>query len=172
MSILKMTDLTIHHRDNTIVDNVSLTIQEGEWLALVGESGSGKSVTAAAIGGLLPSELKVVSGNVSLQDQNILRLREKELQKIRGKDIAYIFQDYQGAFTPFITIGQQFDEMLKTHTSMSKTERTEMSLLSLKNVHLPQERVYKSYPFQLSCHCDGNDAKAEIIDCRRTDNGS
>jgi peptide/nickel transport system ATP-binding protein len=150
MSILTITDLTIKHRDHTIVDSVSLTIHEGEWLALVGESGSGKSVTASAIGGLLPSELKVLSGNVFLQDQDLMRLTEKEFQKIRGKDIAYIFQDYQEAFTPFITIGQQFDEMLKTHTSMSKKERKECSLLSLKKVSLPEERVYKSYPFQLS----------------------
>lgn len=150
MTILKITDLTIEHQGNTIVNHVNLAIHEGEWLALVGESGSGKSVTASAIGSLLPDELKVLSGSILLQNQDVSRLTEKELQKIRGKEISYIFQDYQGAFTPFITIGKQFDEMLKAHTSMSKKERKEYSLLSLKNVHLPEERVYKSYPFQLS----------------------
>lgn len=150
MAILTIKDLIIQHQDNTIVNNVNLTIHEGEWLALVGESGSGKSVTAAAIGSLLPDELKVQAGSILLQRQDIVRLTEKELQNIRGKDISYIFQDYQGAFTPFITIGKQFDEMLSAHTSMSKKERKEYSLLSLKNVQLPEAKVYKSYPFQLS----------------------
>ncbi|MFP3121923.1 ABC transporter ATP-binding protein [Ectobacillus funiculus] len=150
MAILTIKELTIQHQDNTIVNNVSLTIHEGEWLALVGESGSGKSVTASAIGGLLPDGLEVRLGSILLQNLAVSMLTEKELQNIRGKDISYIFQDYQGAFTPFITIGKQFDEMLKTHTSMSRKERKEYSLLSLKNVQLPEERVYKSYPFQLS----------------------
>lgn len=87
---------------------------------------------------------------MSADGQVLTITTEKELQNICGKDISYIFQDYQGAFTPFITIGKQFDEMLKTHTSMSRKERKEYSLLSLKNVQLPEERVYKSYPFQLS----------------------
>ncbi|PLR85793.1 MULTISPECIES: ABC transporter ATP-binding protein [Bacillus] len=150
MNILTIKDLTVKHRDSTILDQVNLTVQEGEWLALVGESGSGKSVMASAIGGLLPSELMVLSGKIFLDDQEITRFSEKEFQKIRGKEIAYIFQDYQGAFTPFMTIGKQFDEMLKTHTGMSKNERKECALLSLKNVHLSEKRVYKSYPFQLS----------------------
>lgn len=150
MAILTIQDLTIQHQDNTIVNNVNLTIHEGEWLALVGESGSGKSVTASAIGRLLPKELRIQSGSIILQKEDIARVTEKQLQQIRGKEISYVFQDYQGAFTPFITIGKQFDEMLKTHTNMSKKERKEYSLLSLKHVQLPEEKVYKSYPFQLS----------------------
>lgn len=150
MSVLKITDLEITHRKTTLVKNVNLTIRRGEWFALVGESGSGKSITAASVGGLLPSELTITSGKICFQEIDLMRLSEKEFQNVRGREIAYIFQDYQGAFTPFITIGKQFDEMLKTHTSLSKKERVELSLLTLKNVALPEERVYKSYPFQLS----------------------
>ncbi len=150
MSILTIQDLTIKHQDELVIHNVQLTIGEGDWLALVGESGSGKSVTASAIGGLLPSGLTASTGNVLLHGQDLLKLKEKELQRIRGKGIAYVFQDYQGAFTPFITVGKQFDEVLKTHTDMSKKERKECSLHALKSVRLPEERVYKSYPFQLS----------------------
>lgn len=150
MSILTIIDLTIHSGNGIIVDGVNLTVQAGEWLALVGESGSGKSVTASAIGGLLPPQLTCVSGEIHLEGVNLMEKTEKEFQRVRGKDISYIFQDYQGAFTPFYTIGKQMDEMVRTHTNLSKAERKEHSYLSLKQVGLPEERVYKSYPFQLS----------------------
>lgn len=150
MTILNVSGLTVQHRGGTIVDNISFTIGKGEWLALVGESGSGKSVTASAIGGLLQTGLSVSAGEILLDGINVRTLKEKELQPLRGKDIAYVFQDYQGAFTPFIRVGKQFDEMLRTHTDMSKSERKECALHALKNVRLPEERVYASYPFQLS----------------------
>ncbi|RFU69424.1 ABC transporter ATP-binding protein [Peribacillus saganii] len=150
MSVLTISSLTIKHREETLVQNIRLSVNEGDWLALVGESGSGKSVTASSIGGLLPRELIISSGRIHFGEANLLDLKEKEWQNYRGKVISYIFQDYQGAFTPFMTIGAHFDEMLKTHTNNSKQQRKERALETLKNVNLPEERVYKSYPFQLS----------------------
>lgn len=150
MTALKIKDLTIKHKESTIVNNVSFSINEGEWLALVGESGSGKTVTGLAIGGLLPSELSTHSGAVIFQEVNLRGLAERKLRKIRGKDISYIFQDYQGAFTPFIKVGKQFDEILKTHTSLPAKERKELSLEVLNQVKLPSNRVYNLYPFQMS----------------------
>jgi peptide/nickel transport system ATP-binding protein len=150
MSVLTISNLTIKHREETLVQNIGLSVKEGDWLALVGESGSGKSVTASSIGGLLPRDLIILSGSIHLGDVNLTNLKEKEWRNFRGKAISYIFQDYQGAFTPFMTIGAQFDEMLKTHSNDSKQLRKERALDSLNNVNLPGERVYKSYPFQLS----------------------
>ncbi len=150
MSVLTISNLTIKHREETLVQNIRLSINEGDWLALVGESGSGKSVTASSIGGLLPRELIISSGSIHLGDVNLSNLKEKEWRTYRGKAISYIFQDYQGAFTPFMTIGAQFDEMLKTHSNDPKQQRKVRALESLKMVNLPEERVYKSYPFQLS----------------------
>ncbi|UOE57795.1 ABC transporter ATP-binding protein [Cytobacillus oceanisediminis] len=150
MSVLRISNLAIKHGEEYLVRNIGLSIQEGDWLALIGESGSGKSITASSIGGLLPRDLSISSGSIHIGDVNLADLKEKERRTYRGKVISYIFQDYQGAFTPFMTIGAQFDEMLKTHTKDSKQQRKVRVLESLRNVNLPEERVYKSYPFQLS----------------------
>jgi peptide/nickel transport system ATP-binding protein len=150
MSILTIENLQITSRDETIIHDVSLSISQGEWFALVGESGSGKSVTSSAIGGILPKSLNIQSGNIYFEHSNLIGKNEKELQKIRGNEISYIFQDYEGAFAPFLTIGRQFDETLKIHTSLSKKERIRLSLQALNEVNLSEKRVYDSYPFQLS----------------------
>ncbi|MBT2689418.1 ABC transporter ATP-binding protein [Bacillus sp. ISL-47] len=150
MSVLTISNLTIKHREETLVQNIGLSINEGDWVALVGESGSGKSVTASSIGGLLPRELIISSGSIHHGGVNLSSLKEKEWRTYRGKAISYIFQDYQGAFTPFMTIGAQFDEMLRTHLNDSKQLRKSRALECLNNVNLPGERVYQSYPFQLS----------------------
>ncbi|WLR54935.1 ABC transporter ATP-binding protein [Mesobacillus subterraneus] len=150
MAILEINNLTIKHEDTALVNQVNISIGEGEWCALVGESGSGKSITASSIGGILPKELKVVSGSISYCGTNLTNHTEKEYRKIRGKEISYVFQDYQGAFTPFIKIGKQMDELLITHTPLSKQARKEASLSIFNEVNLPAERVYNSYPFQLS----------------------
>lgn len=150
MSVLVLNDLSIHHNNEAIVQHVNLTIKQGEWFALVGESGSGKSVTASAIGRILPKSLKVQTGAVYLADEELLSLSENEMQDLRGNKISYVFQDYEGAFAPFLTIGKQFDETLKTHTDMQKKERKAISLQALRDVSLPENRTYESYPFQLS----------------------
>ncbi|MCM3765620.1 ABC transporter ATP-binding protein [Neobacillus niacini] len=150
MAILTIDHLTINHEDTILVNQVNFSIAEGEWLALVGESGSGKSITASSIGGILPKELKIVSGRISFNGADLSNMTEKEYRRIRGKEISYVFQDYQGAFTPFIKLGNQIDELLKTHTTLSKKERKKAALSILKDVNLFDERIYNSYPFQLS----------------------
>jgi peptide/nickel transport system ATP-binding protein len=92
----------------------------------------------------------VERGSILFEQQEITGLADKRLRQYRGNQISYIFQDYQGAFTPFITIGRQIDEMVKTHTKLPKAKRREIILDSLKNVQLPEKRVFESYPFQLS----------------------
>jgi ABC-type dipeptide/oligopeptide/nickel transport system ATPase component len=144
-----MNELSIYHKQRSIVYRVSLALARGEWHAVAGESGSGKSVTALSIAGLLPKQL-TAEGSIFYEGSNLLDQSNKQLRQLRGKSISYIFQDYQGSFTPFMTIGSQFDEMLCAHTNLPKKERREKALLSLEEVGLPPERTLSSYPFQLS----------------------
>lgn len=133
-----------------LVQDVNLSIYPGEMLGLVGESGSGKSVTASAVLGLLPKPLQVTSGGIYLNGMNVGALSEKERRRLRGKEIAYMFQNYQGSFTPFFKIGKQLVEAIRSHEQISFKEAKETAIEWLHRVQLPADRVYGSYPFQLS----------------------
>lgn len=146
--ILSIEQLSIMSKEKNIVDHVSLSINEGEWFALVGQSGSGKSLLSQAIGQMISPNLKV-KGKIFFKGEDLLILRQKEMKNIRGRKISYIFQDYQGSFTPFRTIGQHLDEYQKTHGIDDKKERLQHSLNALESVGL-DHTLYKSYPFQLS----------------------
>ncbi|HWR39978.1 MAG TPA: ABC transporter ATP-binding protein [Patescibacteria group bacterium] len=150
MALLDVKELSVEYRGIPLVSEVSFRIQRGEWFSLVGESGSGKSVTSSAIGGLLPGGLRVAGGEIRLQEQDMRSVSACQLRKMRGKNLSYVFQDYQNAFTPFIRIGKQLDEMVQRHESLQRDERRRLILESLTEVGLDAERVYSSYPFQLS----------------------
>jgi peptide/nickel transport system ATP-binding protein len=150
MSLLTVCDLHIYFRNKPIVKNINFTVRPGEWFTLIGESGSGKSITASAIGGLLPKEMMIAAGRILFDNKDITHLSNKEFQKLRGKEISYVFQDYQSSFTPFIKVGKQMDEMIQAHCSFAKKERREIAFQALEDVQLPAKRVYDSYPFQLS----------------------
>lgn len=152
--VLELEDLNIcvqqgksHH---LLVRDLSLTIHPGETLALVGESGSGKSLTASAVLGLLSPSVHVSAGQIFFQGEDILTWPEKKKRQLRGKQMGFVFQDYQGSFTPFIKIGKQFVETLRAHREMSKEEAKEETMVWLDQVGLPAERVFNSYPFHLS----------------------
>ncbi|WP_226002132.1 ABC transporter ATP-binding protein [Paenibacillus sp. BJ-4] len=147
--MLSIEGLTIRANAKTIVDQLELTIRPGEWFALAGESGSGKSMTAFAIGGLLPSSL-TTDGVIDWKGNNLLTLSTKQRRSLLGNEISYIFQDYHGAFTPFLRIGSQLDELMHAHGSADRNERKQHCIEVLERVQLPAERVYGSYPFQLS----------------------
>ncbi|WP_138751306.1 ABC transporter ATP-binding protein [Paenibacillus sinopodophylli] len=147
--MLSIHNLIVDSSRDKLVRGISLELQAGGWLALAGESGSGKSLTAASIGGLLSKELKQ-SGIISWQGTDLADLSPSRKRQFLGKEISYIFQDYQGAFTPFMTIGKQLDEQLLTHTALNRTQRRVLSIEALVNVSLSGERVYGSYPSELS----------------------
>ncbi|MBE6400441.1 MAG: ABC transporter ATP-binding protein [Verrucomicrobia bacterium] len=126
--ILEVRDLCVDFcsRGNVLqaVKNVSFDLNRGEILAVVGESGSGKSVTSQSLVGLLPGEpLCRVRGSVKLEGREILGLPERELRKIRGREIAYIFQDPMSSLNPVYTIGWQIEEALRFHVPALKTAR-------------------------------------------------
>ena len=159
MSLLDIKHLSVSffNRENMefqAVKDVSLKLQEGEILGIVGESGSGKSVTALSILGLLPYP-KAVHGDKSsiiFQNQELIRLNDKDFQKIRGGDIAFIFQEPMSSLNPLHTIGKQIAESLTLHQpNLSKTEIDKKVLELLQAVKIPQpESKINAYPFELS----------------------
>lgn len=136
----------------TIVSDVSLEVYPGETVCVVGESGSGKSVSSFAVMGLLPKDiLKISSGQVFLNGSEISNLSEAQLRKLRGAQMAMVFQEPMTALNPVQKVGRQIEEVLRLHTPLERSARKARVLEMLKAVHLPDpERIYGSYPHQLS----------------------
>ncbi|WP_413375586.1 ATP-binding cassette domain-containing protein [Alkalihalobacillus sp. 1P02AB] len=150
MTILELNGLTIESNEKLIINNVHLHLERGQWHSIIGESGSGKSVTAVAIGRMLPQSLKIKSGKILLEGRNMKTFPAEEMRCIRGHRISYIFQGYTSSFVPFLKIEKQCEDMLKAHTNLTKRERKILMLNAFKELNLPAETVLKSYPCQLS----------------------
>ncbi len=134
-----------------VIHDVSFELAENEILGIVGESGSGKSVTSLAIMGLLAKKNSFVTGTLEFQGQNILNLKEKEFQKLRGNQISMIFQEPMSALNPSLTCGFQVAEILKNHTSLSSSEVKKETIQLFEKVKLPRPKeMYNSYPHQIS----------------------
>ncbi|MBO4887273.1 MAG: ABC transporter ATP-binding protein [Firmicutes bacterium] len=133
------------------LNDVSLFLDEGEVLGVVGESGSGKSVTASAIMGITADPGRIVSGKVIFNGHDIGSLDEKELRKIRGKEVSMIFQDPMTSLNPVYTVGNQIEEAILLHTEKNKQEAKEraIELLRLVGINEPEKRI-KQYPHELS----------------------
>lgn len=133
------------------IRDVSFDLYEGETLAIVGESGSGKSVTTRSIMGLLANNANVEGGQILFNGSDILKKSEKAMQKIRGKEIAMIFQDPMTSLDPTMTIGKQVAEALLNHTKVSQKDAAIKALELLKLVGIPNaEKRMKNYPHQFS----------------------
>lgn len=156
-NILEVNDLetTFFTDDGNIsaVDHISFSIREGEILAIVGESGCGKSVTSLSIMGLVPNPPgKITSGEILLEGRDLTKLSEKEMRRIRGNDVAMIFQEPMTSLNPLFTIGNQLIEAISIHNKKwSKKETTKKAIEIMKLVGLPRaEELIKEYPHQLS----------------------
>ena len=133
------------------VNGVSFDIAPGETLGIVGESGCGKSVTSLAMLGLLPRAGKVRTGKAVYQGRDLVQLPDRELRRIRGKEIAMIFQDPMTSMNPVLTVGRQLREALETHFGMKKREAQERAIELLDRVGIPSARSrIKDYPHQFS----------------------
>ena len=134
------------------IQGVNFEVYKGETLAIVGESGSGKSVTTKSIMRLLPkSSTEYKNGEILFGGKDLLKISEKEMQKVRGKDISMIFQDPMTSLNPTMTIGNQIMEPLLKHQKLSKTDARKKSIELLTLVGMPKpEMRMKQYPHQFS----------------------
>lgn len=179
--MLKVENLSIHFEDRSekeeVVKNVSFTVKNGDILGIVGESGSGKTMTALTIAGLLKKHAILDEGKVWLDETDLLRLSEKEMRGIQGKDVSMIFQEPMTALNPTMKIGKQVEEALVLHSrkmkrgcaklfqresgqadhgtagepKMTKSKRRELALQALAEVELENpEQLYEKYPYELS----------------------
>jgi len=153
--LLEVEDLRIEFAtpEGTIraVDGVSFHVEEGETLGLVGESGCGKSVTALALLRLIAPPGRIAGGKIRYRGRDLLSLSEPEIRKIRGKEIALIFQEPVAALNPVFTVGSQIAEAIRVHNKMPKREALAEAVRLLKLVQIPDpERRIHEYPHQLS----------------------
>lgn len=133
------------------LNGVDLEVAGGETLGLVGESGSGKTVTALSVLRLIQFPGKIVEGQIEFQGRDILRLSEPEMRRIRGNEIAMIFQEPMTSLNPLYTIGNQIEEVLKLHSGLKRKELRGRTVELLKLVKIPRaEEIVNEYPHQLS----------------------
>jgi len=154
MPLLTIDSLAVDYRTSrgTIraVKDVSFSLEKGEKLGLAGESGSGKSTLGLSLMRLVPYPGIVVKGCVKIDGKDLLKLQESEMQSVRGRKIAYIFQDPMTSLNPVRRIGDHFVELIRTHESNIRKEKAfERARDILKNLGIPPERV-NDYPHQFS----------------------
>ncbi len=154
MSFLSIDNLKVDYvTDDGIVhalNGVSLELVQGETLGLVGETGAGKTTMAKCIMGILPKRTgKIRSGEITFEEKNLLKCSEKELQSIRGAQIAMIFQDPMTSLNPVLTVGEQIAEAVENHEHCGKARAMERAEEMLELVGIPAERVHE-YPHQFS----------------------
>jgi len=149
------------------VDGVDIDVNEGETLGLVGESGSGKSVTALSIINIVPSPGKIVEGKIIYKGENLLEKTENDLQKIRGKEIGYIFQDPATSLNPVFNIASQLMEVIKRHQNVTKKEALEKAIELFRLVEIPDPEIkIWNYPHQLSGGMKQRMAVARALSCQ------
>ncbi len=152
--VLEVEDLSVEfHTPSGVVHAVShasFKLKAGETLGIVGESGSGKSVTANSIMRLLP-DTACVTGKILFKGQDILKMKTKEFNKIRGKEISMIFQDPMTSLNPLYTVGNQLEEVLKLHMGLKGEAATKRAIELLDMVSIPQpETRVTQYPHEFS----------------------
>ena len=150
--LLRIEDLRIEVAGNAIIEDVSLAIAPGEMLGLVGESGCGKSVTALSIMRLIAEPpMRITRGRILFEDTDLLSLSEKQLEKVRGDDIAMIFQEPMTSLNPVFAVGDQIAETVLLHRRVSRGEALARAVELLGRVGIPSPATaIHRYPHQLS----------------------
>lgn len=152
--ILKIEDLVIQYDTDSgcvhALNGLSLTLREGETLGLVGETGAGKTTLARSIMGLIQCPPgKIVSGKILYRGEDLLTMKEKHRQSIRGKEISMIFQDPMTALNPVLTVSDQIAEVIRNHQKCSRAQALQQAVNMMQLVGIPAERG-REYPHQFS----------------------
>lgn len=153
--LLKIDHLTIKLKSGknryNVIQNLSLSIHDGEIFGIVGESGCGKSVLSHSIVGLQPNSMMITNGDILFQSQPIHKMKKEKIRQLRGKEISMIFQDPMTSLNPSLTVGEQVIEMFRLHKQSSRLEAKQQTIDILKKVGLSRaEELLKEYPHQLS----------------------
>lgn len=151
--LLQIENLTIgdSKAKNPIIENLKLKVGKKQIVGIVGESGCGKSMTSLGVMRLLPPNIQIQSGNILFQGKELTELKEREMRKLRGKELSMIFQEPIRALHPLHKVGKQIEESLKIHTGMTKEERKAKTIQLMEAVGIPKADLrYNQYPHQLS----------------------
>ena len=153
-NILEIKDLVVHFETDDgcvrAINGLTLSVGKEKTLGLVGETGAGKTTTALSILNLVPSPPGVIKGgSIELDGKDVLQMSEKELEHMRGNDVAMIFQDPMTALNPVLTVGEQIAESIMLHEHLSQKEAFERAKEMLKMVGIAEGRAY-DYPHQFS----------------------
>ncbi|MBL8385614.1 MAG: ABC transporter ATP-binding protein [Burkholderiales bacterium] len=145
--------LEFRTRSGTVhaLDGVDLAVRKGETVGLVGESGSGKSVLSFALLGISDRAARVTGGRAAFGGLELTRASEADLEAVRGREIAMIFQNPRTALNPIRRVGAQIEDVLRRHTTARAAELRERAIAALREVNIPDpERRHAAYPFELS----------------------
>jgi len=149
--LLEVAELSVRIGDAAVVDHVSFALSRGEILALVGESGCGKSLTALSLVRLLPAAATLAAGRVTFDGQDLGKLSEEAMRRLRGNRVACIFQEPVAALDPLMPVGRQVSEAIRAHRPLGRAEARRRALELFRAVGIAEpERRLEQYPFQLS----------------------
>ncbi len=146
-------DVTVDSRKGSynVIHGIGLDVMAGEILGVVGESGCGKSMTMSAVMGLLPSNVRVTSGQLVFRGLDLATADERAMEQLRGRDMSMVFQDPMTALDPLYTIGSQMVETIRRHSEADKREAWQTAVEALRGVGLSEpEKRMGQYPFELS----------------------
>ena len=155
MNLLSVSHLNVNFhmkkRELAALIDVSFTLNRGERIAIVGESGAGKSILGFSIVNLISKPGYIESGSIKLENKELTTMNLRQLQEIRGKRIAMIFQDPMMTLNPVLTIGSQLVETIRSHTNISYKDARNIAIEKLHNVHISSpEKRFDQYPHELS----------------------
>jgi peptide/nickel transport system ATP-binding protein len=150
--LLKAEDLTVHYSTKRgpvhALDNIDLEVASGETVGIVGETGSGKSTLGKAVLGILPPQTKI-SGHLLFRGQELSELKGEQIRRLRGEDIALIFQDPMTRLNPLMTIESHFIETIRAHQDVSKGEARARAIAALTSMRVPESRI-NNFPHEFS----------------------
>lgn len=151
MDLLKVENLSVYSKQKTLINNISFTVEKNKILGITGESGAGKSILIKSIIRLLDEKRFSINGKIIFNGEDLLKIKLKEIRKIRGKEIGVVFQNPMTAFNPNINIREQMVETIKAHKKISKKQAIEqikeiLTIMKFKDL----DRILNSFPCNLS----------------------
>lgn len=153
--LLSVEDLSLQFQTRAgmvnVLDGFSLSVDKGETVAVVGESGSGKSVAAYTVMGIVDSAARITGGRVDFDGMDLLNARRSDLDEVRGREMAMVFQSPRAALNPIRKVGLQLEDVLRRHGPVTRQEARERAIEALAQVRIPDPaKRYHAYPFELS----------------------